>query len=146
NDSDTNVQEVHTAGKLVPVINDVVAGYPVDFDDKGYPPGGADDYVRCPDLHDPNAFAVRVVGDSMEPKYHKGDIIVFSPSSEVRSGDDCFVRMADPHATTFKQVFFEDNQNIRLQPRNHQYSPTILPREKINGLWRAVIRYERLSD
>ena len=141
-----NVQQVHTAGKLVPVINDVVAGYPVDFDDKGYPPGGADDYVRCPDLHDPNAFAVRVVGDSMETKYHQGDIIVFSPATEVRNGDDCFVRMADPHATTFKQVFFEDNDQIRLQPRNHKYSPTILPREKINGLWRVVIRYERLND
>ena len=145
NDSNSNVQEVHTAGKLVPVINDVAAGYPVDFDDKGYPPGGADDYVRCPDLHDPNAFAVRVVGDSMEPKYQQGDIIVFSPAVEVRSSDDCFVRMADPHETTFKQVFFEDNDQIRLQPRNHKYSPMILHREKINGLWRAVIRYERLS-
>jgi len=146
NDTADNVQQIHTAGKLVPVINDVVAGYPVDFDDKGYPPGGADDYVRCPDLHDPNAFAVRVVGDSMEPKYQQGDIIVFSPAIEVRSGDDCFVRMADPHETTFKQVFFEDNDQIRLQPRNHKYSPTVLNRQKINGLWRAVIRYERLND
>ncbi len=43
----------------------------------GYPPGAADDYVRCPDLHDPNAFAVRVIGDSMEPKYHHGYIIIY---------------------------------------------------------------------
>jgi len=142
--SQENTDDVTTAGKMVPVINNLSAGYPVDFDDKGYPPGGADDYVRCPDLHDPNAFAVRVVGDSMEPKYHQGDIIIFSPVSEVRSGDDCFVRMADPHETTFKQVFFEEDGNIRLQPRNYNYAPVILPREKINGLWRAVIRYEQL--
>jgi len=56
------------AGRLVPVINKVAAGYPSDFNDLDYPVGIADDYVRCPDLHDPNAFAVRVVGDSMEPK------------------------------------------------------------------------------
>jgi len=145
-ESKTDFEPIHTAGKLVPVINDVAAGYPVDFDDKGYPPGGADDYVRCPDLHDPNAFAVRVVGDSMEPKYSQGDIIIFSPAAEVNSGDDCFIRMTDPHETVFKQVFFEENNQIRLQPRNHKYAPTILPREKINGLWRAVIRYEKLND
>ena len=35
--------------------------------------------IMCgvPDLHDPNAFAVRVVGDSMEPKFKEGDIVVF---------------------------------------------------------------------
>jgi len=141
-----NYEHVRTAGKLVPVINDVRAGYPVDFDDKGYPPGAADDYVRCTDLHDPNAFAVRVVGDSMEPKYREGDIIIFSPAATVESGVDCFVRLTDPHETTFKQVFFEEGGQIRLQPRNHNYPPQTLPREKINGLWRAVIRYERLAE
>jgi len=140
-----NTQKVPVAGKLVPVINNVAAGYPVDYDDMGYPPGGADDYVRCPDLHDPHAFAVRVVGDSMEPKYNEGDIIIFSPSAAVENGDDCFVRMTNPHETTFKQVFFEQDEQIRLQPRNHNYSPSILPRERLNGIWRAVIRYERLS-
>jgi len=54
-----------SAGRLVPVINKVVAGYPTDFNDLDYPVGIADDYVRCPDLHDPNAFAVRVIGDSL---------------------------------------------------------------------------------
>ncbi len=139
------VVSVPIAGKLVPVINNVMAGYPADYDDLGYPPGGADDYVRCPDLHDPNAFAVRVVGDSMEPKYNEGDIVIFSPSATVDNGNDCFVRMCDPHETTFKQVFFEDEGQIRLQPRNHKYSPIIMPQEKVNGVWRAVIRYERLN-
>lgn len=141
---DANTQTVATAGKLVPVINKVPAGYPVDFDDMGYPPGGADDYVRCPDLHDPNAFAVCVVGDSMEPKYHEGDIIVFSPGAGVESGDDCFVRMADPHETTFKQVFFDEHDMIRLQPRNQKYSPIVMDKNRINGLYKAVIRYEHL--
>ncbi len=141
-----NIEKLPTAGKLVPVINNVTAGYPADYDDMGYPPGGADDYVRCPDLHDANAFAVRVVGDSMEPKYQQGDIIVFSPNAEVRNGDDCFIRMTEPHETTFKQVFFENDSTIRLQPRNHKYAPTILSSDKINGIWRAVIRYERLNS
>src|SRR4030042_1502654 len=47
------------AGRLGPIINKVSAGYPVDFNDLDYPAGVADDYVRCPEVHDPNAFADR---------------------------------------------------------------------------------------
>jgi repressor LexA len=131
-------------GRLVPVINRVSAGYPTDFDDLDYPVGVAEDYVRCPDLHDPNAFAVRVVGDSMEPKYREGDVVILSPAAEVRSGDDCFVRFESPHETTFKRVFFEEEDKVRLQPRNEKYPPMIVPGQKINGVYRAVVRYERL--
>ena len=132
------------AGRLVPVINRVSAGYPRDFNDLDYPVGVADDYVRCPDLHDLNAFAVRVVGDSMEPKLRSGDIVIFSPAAEVHNGDDCFVRFAMPHETTFKRVFFEKKNTIRLQPRNEKYSPTIVDGKRIDGLYRATIKYEKL--
>jgi len=133
------------AGMLIPVINKVSAGYPTDYDDKDYPAGAADDYVRCPDLHDSNAFAVRVFGDSMEPKYREGDIIVFSPTLEVRNGDDCFIRLTNPHETTFKRVYFEKDGTVRLQPRNQNYPPIMLKADRLNGVWRAVIRYERLT-
>jgi repressor LexA len=132
------------AGRLVPVINKVAAGYPSDFNDLDYPVGIADDYVRCPDMHDSNAFAVRVVGDSMEPKFREGDIVVFSPAAEVHNGDDCFVRFSMPHETTFKRVFFEPENKIRLQPRNEKHSPIIVDGKRINGLYRAVIKYEKL--
>lgn len=132
------------AGRLVPVINKVSAGYPSDFNDLDYPVGVADDYVRCPDLHDPNAFAVRVVGDSMEPKFREGDIVVFSPAAEVHNGDDCFIRFAMPHETAFKRVFFEPDNEVRLQPRNEKYSPIIVDGKRIDGLYRAIIKYEKL--
>jgi SOS-response transcriptional repressor LexA len=132
------------AGRLVPIINKVAAGYPTDFNDLDYPVGIADDYVRCPDLHDPNAFAVRVVGDSMEPRFYEGDIVVFSPAVDVRNGDDCFVRFTMPHETTFKRVFFEKENKVRLQPRNERYSPTVVDGHRIDGIYRAVIRYEKL--
>jgi phage repressor protein C with HTH and peptisase S24 domain len=140
---DSNASAVKP-GRLIPVINRVSAGYPVDFDDLEYPAGFADDYVRCPDIDDPQAFAVRVIGDSMEPKFVEGDIVIFSPSSEVRSGDDCFIRLATSHETTFKRVFFESQDKIRLQPRNEKYAPLILEGSRINGLYRAVIKHERL--
>jgi len=137
-------EKVLAAGRLVPIINKVAAGYPADFNDLDYPVGVADDYVRCPDLHDPNAFAVRVVGDSMEPKFIEGDIVVFSPATEVHNGDDCYVRFQTPHETTFKRVFFEKKDKIRLQPRNEKYSPSVVEGARINGVYRAVMRYEKL--
>lgn len=132
------------AGLWVPVINKVVAGYPVDFDDMGYPVGFADDYVRCPDISDPNAFAVRVVGDSMQTKFKQGDIVVFSPAADVQNGDDCFVRFRMPHETTFKRVFFEANDRIRLQPRNTDYAPQVVPGDRINGIYRAAVHFQTL--
>jgi len=146
-ESDLNIEQENlplAPGRLVPVINKVSAGYPTDFNDLDYPVGIADDYIRCPDLHDPNTFAVRVVGDSMEPKFHEGDIVIFSPAAEVQNGDDCFVRFAMPHETTFKRVFFESDNKIRLQPRNEKYSPTIVDGKRVNGLYRAVVKHEIL--
>ena len=146
-ESRLNIEPLHSplaAGRVVPVINKVSAGYPTDFNDLDYPVGIADDYVRCPDLHDVNAFAVRVFGDSMAPKFQEGDIVIFSPAAEVHNGDDSFIRFTDPHETTFKRVFFESDNKVRLQPRNEKYSPIIIEGKRINGLYRAVRKYEKL--
>ena len=74
-----NIEQV--TANAVPVINRVSAGYPRDFTDLGYPPRVADDYVSCPDVSDRDAFAARVHGDSMVPKYREGDIVIFSPAA-----------------------------------------------------------------
>jgi SOS-response transcriptional repressor LexA len=49
-----------------------------------------------------------------------------------------------PHETTFKRVFFEKENKVRLQPRNERYSPTIIDGHRIDGIYRAIIRYEKL--
>ena len=145
--SAANVEEVAT--NAVPVINKVSAGYPRDFTDLAYPPRVADDYIGCPDLQDKDAFAARVHGDSMAPKYGEGDIVIFSPGAAPRNGDDCFVRFADGQ-TTFKRVFFEKDEAseevIRLQPRNERYRPQSVPAEQVTGLYRAVFKYQRVDE
>lgn len=142
-----NVETVPT--NVVPVINRVSAGYPKDFTDLSYPKGSADTYLSCPDVSDPDAFAARVHGDSMTPKYRQGDIVIFSPRAAVKNGDDAFVRFNDGQ-TTFKRVFFEEDESgrsvIRLQPRNEQYRPRITLAEEITGLWRAVFKYQSVDD
>ncbi len=142
-----NVEQLRT--NAVPIINRVAAGYPTDFTDLSYPKGVADDYVACPDVHDRDAFAARVYGDSMIPKYREGDIVIFSPAAVPRNGDDCFIRFSDGK-TTFKRAFFEKGDRgesvIRLQPRNGNYRAQIIDSEQINGVWRAVYRYQSVDD
>jgi repressor LexA len=138
----------HVATNAAPVINRVSAGYPKDFTDLNYPKGVADEYVACPDLNDPQAFAARVHGDSMTPKYREGDIVIFSPAASPRSGDDCFVRFADGH-TTFKRAFFESDKGeavIRLQPRNEKYRAQIVHGSEITGLYKAVFKYQKVDE
>ncbi len=125
----------------VPLINRVSAGYPREFTDLAYPARVADEYVRCPDLNDPDAFAARVVGDSMEPNYREGDIVIFSPATQVKSGMDVFARLEPDHETTFKRVYFEKaagGEIIRLQPLNSKYAPRSLDLERVAGLYAAV--------
>jgi phage repressor protein C with HTH and peptisase S24 domain len=132
-------------GVRVPIINKVSAGYPHHFTDLDYPPSVADEYIRCPDLHDPQSFAARVVGDSMEPSYHEGDIVIFSPNTLAKSGDDCFVRFEQEGGTTFKRIYQDNEQTIRLQPLNNKYPAQTHPREIVTGLWPAVFRIESLA-
>ena len=133
----------------VPLINSVAAGYPRAFTDLGYPARVADQYVRSPDVRDPDAFACRVVGDSMEPEYHEGDVVIFSPAKAVKDGADCFVRFERDEETTFKRVFFEVEPGagegeaarvarLRLQPLNGKYPARVVSREDVAGLYAAV--------
>ena len=144
------VEKIPSGLRRVPIINKVAAGYPQEFTDLGYPVGIADDYVTVPaEMGDPSAFAVRVVGDSMEPRYHEGDIVILSPAAQVRSGDDCFVRFAmagglNEGETTLKRVFFDAEDRVRLQPLNERYAPTVVRPADIAGVFRAVARYEKL--
>jgi phage repressor protein C with HTH and peptisase S24 domain len=142
---DRSVSEALSAGRVVPLINKVAAGYPTNFTDLDYPPRVADEYVRCPDVSDPQAFAARVCGDSMEPKYHEGDIVIFTPNKPAGNGDDVFVRFAQTGDTTFKRLYLDDDGLLRLQPLNPAYPAQRYRGEAITGLWPAGFRIEKLQ-
>ena len=128
----------------IPIINKTAAGYPSVFTDLDYPPGVADEYLRVPNLNDPQAFATYVSGDSMVPRYNDGDIVVFAPNTSPSCGDDCFVRFTEDRGTTFKRFYQDDSETIRLQPINNTYPAQSYPKEQITGLWPAVFRMEKL--
>lgn len=129
----------------VPLINKVAAGYPTEFTDLSYPARVADEYVAVPEVTDADAFAARVCGRSMEPNYREGDIIVFAPNRDPQPGDDCFVRLLPDHHTTFKRVYFEQGDRVRLQPLNPDFPARTLDRDEVDGIYPAVYRLQRLG-
>lgn len=80
------------APRRIPVIGYAQAGAAGYFDDAGYPAGAGWDELAFPAVDDPHAYALEISGDSMEPVYRDGDVVIVSPSAGVRRGDRVVVR------------------------------------------------------
>jgi phage repressor protein C with HTH and peptisase S24 domain len=80
---------------VVPLLGFAQAGAGGFFDDGGFPAGQGWDEVAFPALDDEAAYALEVAGDSMLPLYRDGDIIIVSPTAQVRRGDRIVARTKD---------------------------------------------------
>ena len=79
----------------IPIIGYAQAGRTGYFDDAGYPTGSGWDAVDFPNVGDPNAYALEISGDSMEPVFRDGDTIIVSPRASIRRGDRVVVKTAE---------------------------------------------------
>lgn len=80
------------AARRIPLIGLAQAGGEGYFDDGGYPVGGGWDEISVPEVGDPNAYALEISGESMEPVFRDGDIVIVSPAAPIRRGDRVVVR------------------------------------------------------
>lgn len=98
----------------VPVVGLVVASPQGDgyFTDGDYPVGHADAYVSWPTT-DSNAYAVRVRGDSMQPRVRPGEVIVVEPNRTPTNGDDVVIRCRDGRKMV-KQLLWRRDGEITL--------------------------------
>jgi phage repressor protein C with HTH and peptisase S24 domain len=78
--------------RRVPLIGLAQAGADGYFDDGGYPVGGGWDEVGLPEIADPNAYALEISGESMEPVFRDGDLVIVSPAAPIRRGDRVVLR------------------------------------------------------
>ena len=80
------------AQRRIPLIGFAQAGSEGFFDDGGYPVGGSWDEVSLPEIGDMNAYALEISGDSMDPVFRDGDMVIVSPAAPIRRGDRVVVR------------------------------------------------------
>lgn len=106
-------------GKLnpVPIISWVAAGRWHEVCD-AFQPGDADEWLAS-DVKGQNIFAVRVKGDSMEPEFTEGDIIILDPHIKPNPGDYVIVKNDEGEAT-LKQLKQYGRTRV-LHPLNPKY-------------------------
>lgn len=95
--------------------------------------------LSCPD---PNGFALRVIGDSMIPRFPPGCIIFVSPNTHVNNGSIAVVILegrSGERESCLKQVYFEENGNLRLHSLNDTaYPDKIVEKEYVVKLLKVV--------
>src|SRR6185437_2836551 len=106
--------------RRVPLIGLAQAGGEGYFDDGGYPVGGSWDEVSLPEIADPNAYALEISGDSMEPVYRDGDLVIVAPSAPIRRGDRVVVRVTDGQVMA-KQLSRRSARRIELKSLNPEH-------------------------
>jgi SOS-response transcriptional repressor LexA len=108
----------------IPIISWVQAGTWREIVDS-FPRGGADEYILAHNSHGPHTFAVRIVGNSMEPEFRENDIVVIDPDVQPNPGDYVVARN-HAEAATFKKYRprgIVDGQDVfELVPLNEDYA------------------------
>jgi repressor LexA len=109
----------------VPVLGRVRAGIPIEAIEEIL------DYEEIPQDMASNGdyFALRITGNSMEPRICDGDIVIVKRQSDVESGDIAIVLVNGSDATCKKLVKHENG--ISLIAFNSAYEPRFFTNEEI---------------
>lgn len=93
----------------------------------------------------PEAFSLRVEGDSMEPEFPQGCIIFVEPQAAAANGDYVIVCLDGTNQATFKQLVV-DGAHRYLKPLNLRYPIIAAEREaRICGVVREMRKAYRVS-
>jgi phage repressor protein C with HTH and peptisase S24 domain len=130
------ITEAHGPTQPVPLIGFAEAGAGGYFDDGGFPVGKGWDEISFPSIDDEHAYALEVSGDSMEPAFRDGTVIVVSPAAAVRRGDRVVVKTKDGEVMA-KELKRKTAKTIELRSFNPTHSERILSMDDV--LWIARI-------
>jgi len=109
----------------IPLVGTVVGGPWTQVYDQSIN-GGVEEWVYVSGKISPSSFALRVDGDSMEPEFHEGDVIVVDPDIQAVHNDYVIAKipktdsLGDEGEATLKQLVI-DGPNIYLKPKNPDY-------------------------
>jgi phage repressor protein C with HTH and peptisase S24 domain len=123
--------------RRIPLIGLVRAGSGGFFDDAGFPVGGGWEEIGFPGVKDESAYAVEITGDSMEPVYRDGDIIIVAPNSAPRRGDRVVVKTKTGEVLA-KILKRQTAQSVELASFNVRHDNILLPADQVEWMARIV--------
>jgi phage repressor protein C with HTH and peptisase S24 domain len=127
---------IGAAARAVPLLGFAEAGAGGYFDDGGFPAGAGWDEIAFPAVSDEHAYALEVSGQSMEPAYRDGDVVLVSPSAPIRRGDRVVVRTRGGEVMA-KELKRKTAKSIELKSLNAQHADRTLALSDV--LWIARI-------
>jgi len=127
----------HSTPRNVPLIGFAQAGAEGYFDDAGYPTRGGWDEISFPGTTDRHAFALEISGDSMEPVFRDGDIVIVSPEGGVRRGDRVVVKTKGGEVMA-KVLKRQSAQRIELSSFNAAHEDREIPLAEVEWIARII--------
>ncbi len=137
-DADGEITPSSAKPGFIPLIGFAQAGNKGFFDEDGYPKGDAWDEVKFPESEADAAgtYALEINGDSMEPLYRKGDVLVVSRDAAVRRGDRVVVRTTKGEVMA-KELVRKNATKVELKSLNPAHTDRILAANDV--AWMARI-------
>ena len=123
--------------RAVPLIGLAQAGAEGFFDDGGFPVGTGWDEVSLPGVNDNNAYALEISGDSMEPIYRDGDIVVVSPATPIRRGDRVVLRTNEGEVMA-KLLVRRSARRIELKSFNPEHADRSFELGQVDWVHRII--------
>ena len=110
---------------LVPVVGDAVLGVDGMIDMVEYRGGWLKIYSE-----DPNAYGLRVKGDSMWPRIQSGEFVLIEPGTKIHPGDEVFARTTDGH-NMIKVLNFTREGDYQFTSVNQDHRPITIEKHLI---------------
>lgn len=122
-----------TDNRMIPVLGYVRAGLPIEAVENIL------DYEEISEnmARQGEYFALKIKGDSMEPRMREGDVVIVKKQTIVDNGDIAVVLVNGNDATVKK--FFKYDSGINLISFNPNYEPFTFTPEQVNSLPVQVI-------
>lgn len=125
----------------LPVVGEVKGGENGYLEELQYPTGHGDGFVEHP-TRDPGAYALRVRGDSMHPRFRAGEFVIVEPGIQPQDGDDVIVSCTDGQKL-LKQLNWIRDGEVQLLSINNGYAPLTLPLSKVESIQLVAGRVRR---
>ena len=123
--------------KAVPLIGFAEAGAGGYFDDGGFPVGKGWDEIPFPAVNDEHAYALEISGNSMEPAYRDGTIILISPAASIRRGDRVVVKTRGGEVMV-KELKRRTAKTVELRLVNTEHGDRSLPVRDVEWIARVM--------
>jgi phage repressor protein C with HTH and peptisase S24 domain len=127
---------------MIPLIGMAQAGGKGYFDDAGYPAGTGWDEISFPEydstVNEDHVYALEISGDSMEPVYRNGDVIVLAPGAKLRRGDRVVLRTKGGEVMA-KELVKQTAAKIELKSLNPAHDDRSIAMDDV--LWMARIMW-----